>query len=253
MSDAYTGAMNDLEALRQELADLRREVKTLKRTRWITPGALALSLVALVAVGVAAPRTQDQTHPDHTPLQLSQDLVCKSIKVVDANGAAMLQLGSDKDGGLFVMNGADGKKRFFTGVEGGAGFSDWYDAAGARRATVFIGEKGAELRLADKQEHATAVLQQAETGGFMALNGPDGKNRLASGVDNGGGYLDVYDSLGSLRHALYLSEQNTAQLKIVGADKIARFLISGNADTGQAVSYGVDGKPIATFPVKASP
>jgi hypothetical protein len=239
--------MDDLQALRSELAELRREVKTLRRTRWVTPGSFGVVLVALVALSVASPRQADP--PDHRPTQLAQDIVCKSLKVVDGNSTTLLQLGSDKDGGLFVINGADGKKRMFSAVENTAGFTDWYDAAGNRRATVFIGEKGnAEFHLSDKSEHVSAVLQQADAGGFFALRGPDNNYRVAAGVDNGGGYFDVYDQLGERRGTFYLSEQNTAQLKIIGPDKVARLLLSGNKDSGQAVSYGPDGKPLAVFP-----
>jgi hypothetical protein len=249
MIGAYTLVMNEVEALRQELADLRREVKTLKRTRWVTPGSFAIALVALVALGIAAPRQGEPPKTDHTPVQLGQDLVCKSIRVVDAGGHDMIQMTTDKDGGLFVVNGADGKKRFFTAVENGAGFSDWYDSAGVRRASLFVGEKGnAEFHLSDKTDHISAVLQQADSGGFFALHGPDSNNRLAAGVDNGGGYLDVSDSLGSLRESFYLSDKNTAQFKILGADKVTRFLLSGNPEGGQAVSYGADGKTTAVFP-----
>jgi hypothetical protein len=250
MSAAYTCGMNELDSLRSEIAELRREVKSLRRTRWITPGALGLTMVALVALGVAAPRTQAQNPPGHNPVQLGQDLVCKSLKVVDEKGATMVQMQSDKDGGVVVINGADGKKRFFTGVENDAGFSDWYDPAGNRRATVFIGENGSEVRLADKLDHPAAVLQEAQSGGFLALNGPDGKNRMAAGVDNGGGYFDLYDLLGTRRATMYLNEQNVAQLKLVGADKVARFLLSGDNSTGQAVAYNQEGKPSAVFPPK---
>ena len=57
--------MNELEALRQEIADLRNEVKSLRRTRWVTPGSFGVALVALVDLGVAAPR--QQTPPQDQP------------------------------------------------------------------------------------------------------------------------------------------------------------------------------------------
>ncbi|HVT13749.1 MAG TPA: hypothetical protein VHE55_15900 [Fimbriimonadaceae bacterium] len=247
--------MDELQSLRQELADLRREVRTLKRTRWIAPGSVAVALVALAVLGVASPRIQEgQDQTSHHPTQLAQDLVCKSIRVVDDAGHDMIQLGKDKDGGLLVVNGADGKKRFFTAVENNAGFSDWYDADGKRRATVFVGEKGAEFHLADKMEHISAVLQQTDegdrAGGFLSLAGPDQNNRVAAGVDHGGGYLDLSDSLGNLRESFYLSDKNTAQFKLLGADKVLRFLISGDADTGRVTAYNQDGKPTGLFPVK---
>jgi hypothetical protein len=243
--------MNELETLRAELGELRKEVTMLRKTRWITPGAFALALVACVALGVAAPRAQGGQEPaGHAPLQMGQDLVCKSLKIVDGQGVAMLQLQSDKDGGMIVVNGADGKKRFFTAVENNAGFTDWYDPAGMRRATVFIGEAGSELRLTDKQEHPIATLQAMEAGGFAALNGPDGRNRFAAGVDNGGGYVDIFDPLGTRRATMYLNDKNSAQVKLIGADKVARFLLSGEAEGGQATSYNVEGKPVGTFPAK---
>ncbi len=244
--------MDDLQALRLELAELRQEVKTLKRVRWIAPSSIGLALVALVALGVANPSRQgtSQEHPDHTPTQLAQDITCKSLKVVDATGRAFVQLQSDKDGGLIVLNGADGKARYFASVVNNAGCSDWYDAAGMRRASLFIGEKGAEFHLADKLEHVGAILQQGDNGGSFVINGPDSNNRVHVGVDNGGGFLDVLDSLGNLRETFYLSDKNTAQFKILGADKVARFLASGENVAGQMTSYGEDGKPVAQFPMK---
>src|SRR5579862_7920064 len=89
INPVYTWPMDELHALHQELADLRREITTLERTRWITPGSIAISLLAVVAISVGAPRHQDpvQTPPStHQVTQLSQDLVCKSIRVVDGQG-----------------------------------------------------------------------------------------------------------------------------------------------------------------------
>jgi len=242
--------MDELQALRDELAGLRREVKALKRTRWITPGALGMTLVALVALGVAAPRhqTPTQTTPDHTPNQVAQDITCKSLKIVDSSGKPMIQLFSDKDGGSLAVYGADGKARVWASVANNAGFTDWYDADGKRRASVFIGEKGAEFHLADKTEQIGAILQQGDNGGSFALNGADGNNRVHAGIDNGGGYFDLSDQLGYLRETFYLSDKNTAQFKIFGSDKGVRFLASGETADGQIISYGEDGKAVAQFP-----
>lgn len=129
--------MSEIELLRTELADLRREVGALRRGRWLNPGMIA---VVLSAVGLTA--FAQQTTPIHAPTQVASEVTCKSLKVVDDAGKTMVQLGADKDGGLVVVNGSDAKKRFFVAVENGAGFSDWYDAAGARRATMFTGDKG---------------------------------------------------------------------------------------------------------------
>jgi|GEM_PF-5874179 len=244
--------MDDLQDLRLELAELKREVASLKRTRWITPGSLAVALVSLVALGVASPRRQAAPQPaqDHTPTQLAQDISCKSLTVVDGNGNPMIRLKSDVDGGTFVINGADGKKRFFSAVENNAGFSDWYDAAGVRRATVFIGDQGAEFHLADQLEHIGTILQQGAKGGSVAINGPDGSSRLHAGIDNGGGYIDIFDQLGNRRETFYMSDKNTAQFKILGADQTDRFLASGEPKEGEVVSYGEDGKRVAEFPPK---
>jgi hypothetical protein len=241
--------MDEIQALRQELAELRSEVTTLRRTRWITPGSVALALLALVVLGVASPKRQDPAQEStHRPVQLGQDLVCKSLKITDDAGHDMIVLSKDKDGGTLLVNGADGKKRFFTAVENNAGFSDWYDLNGVRRASVFIGEQGAEFHLTDKLDNISAIMQQLDGGGSLALRGPDKNNRVAAGVDNGGGYIDVSDSLGNLRESFYLSDKNTAQFKIVGADKVTRFLASGNSDAGQMTSYGQDGKVSGVFP-----
>lgn len=237
--------MNDLDSLRQELAELRREVKTLKRTRWITPGALAMTLIALMAAGVASPLRQDpeKTEPGHKPVQLAQDLVCKSLKVVDANGAAMIQLSTDKDGGMMVINGADGKPRVFSAVENTAGFTDWLDSNGTRRASVFIGERGnAEFHLTDKAANVSAVLQQADSGGYFSLYGPDKNSRFEAGVDNGGGYVDILDALGNLRQTFYLNEKNVAQFKLLAPDKTVRILLSGDQAAGTGTAYDSAGK-----------
>jgi hypothetical protein len=246
--------MDDLQALRLELDDLRREVRTLRRTRWITPGSLAAGLISIVALGVAAPKhQQDPPDTSHRPIQMAQELSCKSVRIVDDANHTLLQLGSDKDGGYLVLNGADGKKRSYMAVENNAGFSDWYDADGNRRATVFVGDKGAEFHLADKLSHIGAVLLQGENGGSFAINGPDSNNRVHAGVDNGGGFIDISDALGNLRETFYLSDKNTAQFKIIGADKVPRFLASGEPAGGQITTFGEDGKAAAQFPEKKAP
>jgi len=107
-------------------ADLRNEVKTLRRARWITRRAAAVALVALVVSGAVAPRGQDASE-QQSRQPLAQALSCASRFKVVNDTVELVQLGGDKDGGLAVVNGADGKKRFFAAVENGGGFSDWYD------------------------------------------------------------------------------------------------------------------------------
>jgi hypothetical protein len=198
-----------------------------------------------MAAGMAAPKRQDPTQadPGHKPVQLAQDIVCKSLKVVDANGGALVSIGSDADGGTIVVNAVDGKPRLFSAIENGAGFTDWLDVLGNRRASVFVGEQGnAEFRLADKAANVSAVLQQADSGGYLALHGPDKNDRFSAGVDNGGGYLDIFDALGNLRQTLYLNEKNVAQYKLLAADKTVRFLISGEQEAGKGAAYDSAGK-----------
>ncbi len=245
--------MNELETLRQELAELRHEVRALRRTRWITPGALGVTLVAMVALGVAAPKQDGQTPPaDHRPLQRAQDLVCKSIKIVDDNDHPRVQLGSDKDGGLIVIYGSDNKERFYAAVEHNAGFTDWFDAEGKRRATVFIGDQGGELRLNDRFDHPGVSLRQGEKGGSLKLTGADGSDRVALGGDNGG-FLDLFDAFGSMRASMYVNAENSAQFKLLSPDKVARLLLSGDAPGGKVTAYDADGKTKATFPPVVSP
>lgn len=236
--------MSEIELLRTELAELRQEVRALRRGRWLNPGAIAL---VLVAIGLTA--FAQQTPPTHAPTQVASDVTCKSLKIVDDAGKAMVQLGSDKDGGLVVVNGADARKRFFVAVENGAGFADWYDAAGARRATMFTGDKGNfEFRLNDQHENIGLLMAQNELGGMMIVKGPNGNDRLVAGIDNGGGYLDLKDGTGKLRQSLYISDKHTAQQKILGPDGSYRLLLTDSEEGGQAISYDANGKQRAIFP-----
>jgi hypothetical protein len=106
-----------------------------------------------------------------------------------------------------------------------------------------VGEQGnAEFRLADKAANISAVLQQADSGGYLALRGPDKNDRFSAGVDNGGGYVDIFDALGNLRQTLYLNEKNVAQYKLLAADKTVRFLLSGDQEAGMGTAYNSAGK-----------
>ncbi|HTQ11719.1 MAG TPA: hypothetical protein VMI31_16785 [Fimbriimonadaceae bacterium] len=266
--------MDDLTALRLELAELKREVTVLKRTRWITPGSIALALASLVALGVAAPRRQAtaQGGQEHVPVQIAQDISCKSLTVTDANGKPMIQLGTEATGGIMTLNGvagatmvkinsdssggallinaSDGNKRILEAVANNSGYTDWCDPAGNRRATVFVGDEGAEFHLAGKGNQPETILQQNESGGAFILDGADGFNRIHEGIDNGGGFFDLSDKLGNVRESFYLSDKDTAQFRLIGADKAIRLLASGEPKQGELTSYDENTKAVAVFPSK---
>jgi hypothetical protein len=182
-----------------------------------------------------------------------QDLVCKSINIVDENDQSRVKLAADKDGGMVVIYGADNKERFYAAVEHNAGFTDWFDGEGKRRATIFIGDKGnSELRLNDRFDHASVSLRQADKGGSLNLAGADGSDRVALGGDNGG-FLDLFDAFGSMRASMYVNADNSAQFKLLSADKVARLLLTGDAPGGKVIVYDADGKTRATFPTVPTP
>ena len=149
----------ELVALRERIERLERETGSLKRQRWLVLGVFA---GALLVFGSPLGRTEDA----------AQNLVCRSLKVVDQEGNPRVSLDIQATGGRVLVAGNDARPRAVVGVDHDAGFTDWYGADGKPRAMLFTSEDGnAELHLAGADAQLKALLGSGKSGGFFGSAG----------------------------------------------------------------------------------
>lgn len=125
----------ELSALQERLEQLESEVTLLRRREAQRRGRFQmLGLGALVAgiLVATAPRATTQT--------LSQDIVCRSLRIVDNRGNERGVIGVNVAGGFLALRGNSGNEQVFTGINEAGGFSSLYD--NNRRERVFIGTSG---------------------------------------------------------------------------------------------------------------
>src|SRR5262245_43005763 len=115
----------EVQSLRMELAELRRNVQQMRGGRnWLA----RLGLLAVgVLIGLVAVRTP--SNEVHANQQDNKELVCTSLKVVGKGGKSLLTLGTDADGGVLQILGTDGKLRMHLAVAGkqGPGLIELFD------------------------------------------------------------------------------------------------------------------------------
>jgi hypothetical protein len=229
----------ETQALWAELAELRRQVEGMKKTGrvriWGRRGIVFLVglVVGLFAAQAFFGEAQAVQNPDNNVV------VCKSLKLVDADGKDMLTLGSDADGGHLRVIAKDGKVRAFLAVgnQVGPGIFTLYgtdkplvnlgfNADGGAVALwgkegkqrVFLGSgitnnrgqgtgsntASGVLNLFDQDGNSLFNIGGDADGGFAAINARDGKERVFLGIapNRGGGLLNLLDTNGNYKVTL---------------------------------------------------
>lgn len=204
----------ELCALRERIERLERETGSLKRQRWL---ALAGLGIALLVLGSPLGRTEDG----------AQNLICRSLKVVDQDGNPRVTLDIQATGGRLAVAGNDAKPRAVVGVDHDAGFTDWYGADGKPRASLFGSAEGnAELHLSGADAEVKSLIGAGPTGGFFGLKGNDGNVRVYGGVDHSAGYVDWFGPDGKLRTSVTTTAAGEGQVRLVDAAGKRRVTVS---------------------------
>lgn len=133
--------MDELQALRTEMEDLRQTVTQCRGDGLMRRRAFWIGLGVLLGLALARlPMNEAQA-----VLQDDKELVCKSLRVVGPDGKNTVTLGSDEDGGILQVFGVDGKIRSIVAVapKQGGGLVNLFDTNKKLRLVMEGNDQGA--------------------------------------------------------------------------------------------------------------
>ncbi len=197
MSDLYQDLKQQLEALQRQVADLQRQSQAHAqepppRRAGLWLAALAVALVAGLFAGQApmlswagGSQPPDRGGPPGDRLKQPEqgkadDLVCKSLKVVGADGKERIALSATERGGLITLYGHDGLARVVLDVDNDGGVVRVKAPNNTAEGILCLdaGSKNGLLRLRSTKGGNVIYLGGDDFGGTMAFNSPEGKTRL---------------------------------------------------------------------------
>lgn len=271
----------ELDFLRQQLDDLQREVATLRQAPPPSRGkgwwaALAVALVVGLFAGRAPlpvswaeqvpDRRDDKKETSKEPVKPKDDgpkvgpgdeIVCKAIKIVGADGLPRLQLGSNGNGGWIRVLGSDGNTRVNIEVDQEGGVLTVKAPTGSAEATLMIDTKGEQglFAIRHKSGNFLATLGGNVDGGVMVINEKGGQRRAGiycGAADAKGGLINLVGGNNKLLAVLGPSKEGFATLDLsnpegkpaamVSVDKEGgRFTVSNNEGKVRAVLWNTVG------------
>lgn len=223
----------EMDAIRQDIRDLRRQTARIRRSC-----AVALAVVAAcisVAAGVVPVRTSWDTHLSLKPdgLALNKQIVTQpvgqviqvaEIQVLNANGQQVGIIGSDSAGdGIFLLADASGRPQAAVSVDAnGAGIFTAFNTAGAQTVVVATDGSG---------------------DGFIGVGNAAGGLASTVGVGaSGGGLVGVANSAGTGGATLGIDTLNVGRLSISnesGTDVVEAYAKGGNGQIEVKTSSGI--------------
>ena len=162
------------EALWTEITQLRRQLEAVQQVRGRTGRRLLLFLGGIVAGLIAAQVFLGQSRA--MAQDDAQEVICRSLKLVDAEGKNMVFMGTDEDGGFVKIAARDGRLRAYLAVNNkmGPGF----------------------LTLYGNDQKPLVIVDSDADGGSLRIHAKDGNQRVYLGIapNVGGGLLNLFDT-----------------------------------------------------------
>ena len=155
----------DIEVLSIEVAHLKRN---LARQRWANVGLLTFGLIGFGAISA---KTQTPAQP------VLQELVVKSLKVVDEGGKERVFIGTDKLGGRINFKSRTGKSAAYIGEgeEGGVVEVSSPDTGESLAFICAMEESAAIMLTHNKSGPGGVFIMGTADGGTVAVRDKDSK------------------------------------------------------------------------------
>ncbi|HEX8552432.1 MAG TPA: hypothetical protein VF681_12860 [Abditibacteriaceae bacterium] len=164
---------NELHELKTEMAELRHSMnRSARRTRVGFAGVLMLGIVA---GGAMTAQTQNAKNI----------VTVDELRVRGANGQTAAVVTSDKDGGMLLLLGADGKPRVSLVTDDFGGGVALTSKTGASVATLGGDKDGGLLGLNASAGKGTMAMAWDENGSGATFGDRAGNNRVVIAADNG--------------------------------------------------------------------
>jgi hypothetical protein len=265
VSDLYQDLKAQLEALQRQVADLQRQAERqaqqppAPRRGGLWLAALAVALVAGLFAGQAplmswagGSQPPDRGGPPGDRLKQPEpgkgdDLVCKSLKIVNADGKERMVLSSTERGGLITVYGHDGLPRVVLDIDNDGGVVRVKAPNGTAEGILCLdnGAKNGLLRLRSNKGGNVVYLGGDDFGGTVGFNSPEGKARLTmySGSPTvPGGLINLFNGDTKVTGIFGPDKDGRCVLNLRNADGKALVSLSSNNDGGLIDVLNQEGK-----------
>lgn len=165
----------DLDLLRREVGQLRRESRNARLLAALATGALALGLFAM-------------RNPEITPL-----VQTKRLEILDDSGrVALVATASAQGGRLDLWNSTGANTARLGSNDLGGDFILW-SKEGHSMVSAYAQRSGGRIELGAPGDKVVGVLESAQTGARLSLANPAGAPLVAAGAFEGGGAIRLAD------------------------------------------------------------
>jgi hypothetical protein len=226
-----------IEELEARLA--RLETAPPRQTPW---GAYALTvgLIATMVFALTAPtgaRAQDDKQP------AAQEITCKKLTIVDAEGKARVVLTVNANGGVVHVLNTKGQKTAVLENDPVGGIARLF-GHNEKRLLIMGGNKdGCQINVFDLDGKARAFLGcDAANEGYLTLRNRQDKTTLYCGNDDDGGLLRAYGHDGKERAFFGVGAKGgDGLIMLYGTDGKRRHWIGSDDETSAQMIYGKGG------------
>jgi hypothetical protein len=217
-----------IDELERRLAQL--EAKPPRRSGWGI-GALMLGLVSAMAFAMSAPAWGNAQDGEKGP----QELVCKKLTIVNADGKPRMVLTFNEGGGFIKVMNTEGKNIATISGEKFGGAFDLFGPDEKRSFGVGSNKDGCQLNVRDADGQARGYLGvDGAKEGYLSLKNSKGKTTLYCGEDDDGGLVRVFGHDGKERAFFGVgAKQGDGLLMLYGTDNKRRHWI-GSDENGPA-------------------
>lgn len=120
------------------------------------------------------------------------EIECRSLKIVDADGATKVELSVYKNGGLVDVLGNENQSGVLLNVNELGGVVAVLGEDGEVKAGLRIYEDGGAVFVSDKHGNPAVTLSSNKNGGLVYVVGEEGKPMASLGVVEVGGLVSTY-------------------------------------------------------------
>jgi hypothetical protein len=241
-----------VHVLQSRIAKLETELGRRRPRRSVgKPAAVFVGLL----LGLAAGRglLADAWSQGQGAAKAAPDIVCKSLRLVDANGKEVAVFGTNKFGGYCQFKSAQGQSQVYAGAdaEKGGGAFHLFGPNGNRLVTAGHDDDGGVVRINNHEEKGRAyfwvgkggkaglinivgeanksaiMISGDDLGGYINFNNAEGKVRLVTGVNKEGGAAIFYGNEGKRRiYAGTNINGGAGLIDVLGTDERSRVVIA---------------------------
>ena len=166
------------------------------------------------------------------------EIVCRKLKVVNANGQPLVVINTDYIGGLISIKGADGTSSVLIGTLPKGGFMRVVGADGENAVKIATDFNGGYIYVNNADSKPAVSIGGSSDGGVMSIYHQNGGPSVSISTDSNGGYMDIRHASGE--KAILMGIRDTSKegfVKVQGKDHEGLIQLGANKYGGSMAIF----------------